>query len=404
MSTPLALVIAVLLLVGNGFFTGAEFAITSARRAQLEPLAGAGDRRAATALWALEHVSLMLATCQLGVTLCSTGLGIVAEPALAHVLEDPLARAGIDGAGVHAVAIVLALVIVVFLHVVAGEMVPKNLSIASPERAARILAPAIVGVSHVFGPVVTGLNEFANWTVRIMGLEPKDELAATFNAEEVASIVERSTSEGVLDDDTGLLSGALEFSEETAGSVMVPLQELVVLEEGCTPEDVERAVASTGFSRFPLVAPHETVPVVPALGEGGRAAADAVEVAPAQAGRGPEAAEDEGRAEAPGAVGRTVTGYLHLKDVLYADAERDVAVRTSPVPARCSRALVPVHEADEVEDVLVAMQRTGAHLGRVEDSDGRMVGVVFLEDILEELVGEVNDAMQREEYQRRDRD
>ena len=232
----------VVLLAFNGFFVASEFAVISARRSQIEPLAEKGSRAAKTALYAMEHATLMLATCQLGVTLCSTGLGIVAEPALAHVLEDPLARAGVEGAGVHAVAVVLALVIVVFLHVVTGEMVPKNLSIASPERAARILAPAIVGVSHVFGPVVTGLNAFANWIVRIMGLEPKDELAATFNAEEVASIVERSTSEGVLDDDTGLLSGALEFSEETAGSVMVPLSELVVLEEGCTPEDVERAV------------------------------------------------------------------------------------------------------------------------------------------------------------------
>lgn len=403
MSTPLALVIALLLLAGNGFFTGAEFAITSARRAQLEPLAGAGDRRAATALWALEHVSLMLATCQLGVTLCSTGLGIVAEPALAHVLEGPLARAGVEGAGVHAVAVVLALVIVVFLHVVTGEMVPKNLSIASPERAARILAPAIVGVSHVFGPVVTGLNAFANWIVRIMGLEPKDELAATFNAEEVASIVERSTSEGVLDDDTGLLSGALEFSEETAGSVMVPLSELVVLEEGCTPEDVERAVASTGFSRFPLVAPRAAAPARSGAHAVGEPTVGDLAVPAAGPLRAP--ADDGTPAEGePGAVGRTVTGYLHLKDVLYADAERDLSVRESPVPSWRSRALVPVHEADEVEDVLVAMQRTGAHLGRVEDSAGRMVGVVFLEDILEELVGEVNDAMQREEYQRRDRD
>ena len=191
------------------------------------------------------------------------------------------------------------------------------------------------------------------------GLETREEVSATFNAAEVASIVERSTAEGVLEDDTGLLSGALEFSEETAGGVMVPLDALVTLSEGCTPEDVERAVAATGFSRFPLLA---TAPV------GADADSD-----PADPSRTP------------------VTGYLHLKDVLYATGAR----RSEAVPAWHARALVPVRADDEVEDVLAAMQRTGAHLGRVEDSAGVTLGVVFLEDILEELVGEVNDAMQR---------
>ena len=140
---------------------------------------------------------------------------------------------------------------------------------------------------------------------------------------------------------------------------MVPLSELVTLPQDCTPEDVERAVASTGFSRFPLVADR--------------------------------AAADEGEEPA-------ITGYLHLKDILYADG----ADRTEPVPAWRARALVPVGYDDEVEEALAAMQRSGAHLGHVRNAQGRFVGVLFLEDILEELVGEVNDAMQREEYQRRD--
>ena len=140
---------------------------------------------------------------------------------------------------------------------------------------------------------------------------------------------------------------------------MVPLSELVTLPQDCTPEDVERAVASTGFSRFPLVAD--------------------------------QAAVDHG--EEP-----TITGYLHLKDILYADG----AERTEPVPAWRARALVPVGYDDEVEEALAAMQRSGAHLGHVRNAQGRFVGVLFLEDILEELVGEVNDAMQREEHQRRD--
>ena len=324
MSAPVALAVTVALLAGNAFFVGAEFAVTSSRRSQLEPLAEAGDARAATALWALRHISRMLATAQLGVTVCSTGLGVVAEPAIAHALTPLLISLGIGRGGAHPVA--------------------------------------------VFGPVITVLNGFANRVLHLMGLETREEVSAAFNAAEVASIVERSTAEGVLEDDTGLLAGALEFSEETAGSVMVPLDALTTLPEDCTPEDVEQAVAVTGFSRFPLVA------------GGGHEAADAD--------------EDEDRRGGPrdSSCGSTaITGYLHFKDVLYTTG----AQRGESVPAWHARALVPVHAGDEVESVLAAMQRTGAHLGRVEDVDGTTVGVVFLEDILEELVGEVNDAMQR---------
>ncbi|WP_159717572.1 hemolysin family protein [Actinomyces marmotae] len=364
MSAPVALAIAVALLVGNAFFVGAEFAVTSSRRAALEPLAEAGDARARTALWALEHVSAMLATAQLGVTLCSTGLGVIAEPALAHLLAGPLLAVGVGESGAHAAAVVAALVIVVFLHVVAGEMVPKNLSIAAPESAVRWLAPPLVALSRLVGPVIAGLNGIANGVLRALGMEPRDEVSAVYTVEEVAAIVERSTAEGVLDDDSGLLSSTIEFSEETARSAMVPLGELVTLPLDCTPEDVERQVASTGFSRFPIT-----------------------------------------RAGGPDGAELIITGYIHLKDILGAD-ERE---RREPVPAWRSRALVPVRADDEVEDVLAAMQRTGAHLGRVLEPVGqgrgeRTIGVVFLEDILEELVGEVNDAMQREEHQRRDRD
>ena len=381
MSTPVALIVTVALLAGNAFFVGSEFAITSSRRAQLEPLAQAGDARAVTALWALQHISRMLATAQLGVTVCSTGLGVVAEPAIAHALTPLLARIGIADAGAHAVAVVIALVLVVYVHVVFAEMVPKNMSIAAPERAVRLLAPPLVWVSRVFGPVITGLNGFANRVLHVMGLEAKEEVSAAFNA--AASIVERSTAEGVLEDDTGLLTGALEFSEETAGSVMVPLDALVTLAENCRPEDVEQAVAATGFSRFPLVAVDAG-----AAGDGDGGDADGAGESGA---RNVHDANDANHANDASAATNRITGYLHLKDILYADG----AQRSEPIPSWHARTLVPVRADDEVEDVLAAMQRTGAHLGRVEDADGVTVGVVFLEDILEELVGEVNDAMQR---------
>jgi len=343
MSTGTALLVGVLLLAGNAFFVGAEFAVISARRSAIEPRAEAGDRRARTALWAMEHVSLMLACAQLGVTVCSTGLGIVAEPALAHLLEVPFEALGVPEALLHPVSLVLALGIVVYLHVVLGEMVPKNLAVAGPETAALWFAPPLVLLGRAVRPVIAALNWVANHAVRLAGVEPKDEVASAFTAQEVQSIVEHSQAEGVLRDEQGLLAGAIEFSSRTAGDVMVAVDELVTVDPRTTPDDVEHLVARTGFSRFPV--------------------------------RGDDDA---------------LRGYLHLKDVLYASN----GDRFDPVPAWRVRALASVRPADEVEDALRAMQRSGAHLARVEGPDG-VLGVVFLEDILEELVGEVRDAMQR---------
>lgn len=344
MSTGWALALGAALLAANAFFVGAEFAIISARRSAVEPLAEAGSRRAVVVLWAMEHVSLMLACAQLGITVCSTSLGVVAEPAIAHAVEGPLASVGLPTAAAHAVAFVLALGLVVYLHVVLGEMVPKNLAVAGPDRAVLWFGPPLVWVARVVRPVIVALNWLANHLLRQVGVEPKDEVASAFTAQEVQSIVERSTAEGLLTDTHGLLAGAIEFSDRTAAEVMVPAGQLVLAPPAATPEDVERLVARTGFSRFPV--------------------ADA---------------------------GGDLVGYLHLKDVLdAAPADRGV-----PLPAGRVRALATVTPQDEVEDALAAMQRTGSHLARVVDEAGTVVGVVFLEDILEELVGEVRDAMQR---------
>ncbi|MFH5824104.1 hemolysin family protein [Georgenia sp. AZ-5] len=347
MSTGTALVVAALLLAGNAFFVGAEFAIMSARRSRVEPLAET-SRAARTVLWAMENVTLMLACAQLGVTLCSTGLGVVAEPAVAHLVEEPLVAAGLPEGASHVVGFTVALVLVVYLHVVVGEMVPKNLAVTSPERAALIFAPPLVLLSKVLHPVIAGLNWLANVMLRLVGVEPKDEVTSAFTADEVAAIVERSQAEGMLQDDLGLLTGAIEFSEATARHVMVPRASLVTLALTCTPEELEREVARTGYSRFPLVG-------------------------------------DDGE----------LAGYLHVKDVLYAEGE----ARSRPVPGWRVRALASVGPDDEVEDALAAMQRSGAHLARVvragADGAEEVLGVVFLEDILEELVGEVRDSMQR---------
>lgn len=345
MSTGLALTLAVLLLlVFNAFFVGAEFAIMAARRSRIEPMAAEGSKRARTTLWAMEHVSAMLATAQLGVTVCSLGLGAVAEPAIAAVLEGAFQAVRLPAGFVHPVAFAVALALVVYLHVVIGEMLPKNLAIAGPDRAALLLAPPLVWLSRVLSPVIRLLNGLAGAVLRAGGVRPTDEVTSAFTADEVQSIVAESRREGLLGEQHGLVVGALEFSDRDAGDVAVPLAALICVESGATPAQVERLVARTGFSRFPVL----------------------------DAGGDP-------------------VGYLHLKDVLYADDER----HDQPVPSKRVRSLVTVPADDDVENVLAAMQRSGAHLARVVDAAGAVTGVVFLEDVLEELVGEVRDETRR---------
>lgn len=347
MSTGPALWLSAFLLAANAFFVGAEFSVMAARRSQLEPMAAAGSRRARLCLEALEQVATLLATAQLGITVCSVALGAVAEAAIHELIAPLLHGVGIpDGLG-HVLSLALALLVVAYFHVVLGEMVPKNLAIAGPDRAALVLAPALLYTTRALGPLVHLMEGIAKGIVRRLGIEPQDEITSTFTAEEVQDIVAESHKEGLLEDDqVGLASRALEFSDRVAGEVAVPLADLVTLAPGTTPADVERLVAKRGFSRFPTV-------------------------------------------DGSGAL----AGYLHLKDILYADG----AQRGEPVPAERVRPLATVAAQDEVEDVLAEMQRTGAHLARVVDPhDGdAVVGVVFLEDVLEELVGEVTDSSQR---------
>ncbi|SDZ76632.1 Hemolysin, contains CBS domains [Bowdeniella nasicola] len=347
MSATTALIIGLILLALNAFFVGAEFAIMSVRRSQMEPLVESGRAGARTVMWALEHVTDMLATAQLGITICSTGIGAVAEPAVAKLVEGPLMSMGLPAQASHVVGFTVALTIVIYLHVVVGEMVPKNLAIASPETAALIFGPPLVWISKPIHPILVALNGIANIVLKLFGVEPKREVAAAFTAEEVASIVERSQAEGVLEDDLGLLSGAIEFSEENAVDVMVPTDDLVTITRGATPADVEADVTRTGFSRFPVL-------------------------------------DDSGG----------LIGYVHVKDVLYAEGHE----RHRPIASWRIRALARVRPGDQVEEALRTMQVTGAHLARVDDEDGQSIGVVFLEDILEELVGEVRDVMQREPH------
>jgi CBS domain containing-hemolysin-like protein len=337
----------VVLLAFNAFFVGAEFAVISARRSQIEPLAEKGSRAAKTALYAMEHATLMLATSQLGITICSLLILNVSEPAIHHLLAVPFGLTGLSEAVVDVVAFVVALLIVSYLHVVFGEMIPKNLAFSIPDRAVLILATPLVWVSKVFHPVIATLNWIANAVLRLFRVEPKNEAASTFTLDEVATIVTQSTSEGVLDDSSGALAAAVEFTDKKARDIAVRLDQLVTLPETTTPAQIERAVAVHGFSRYVIV----------------------------------------------DAAGEPV-GYVHLKDVLRAADVPDERL-DKPVPAKRIHHMVPVQETTDLEDALATMRRTGRHLARVRDQSGETTGVLFLEDIIEELVGEVQDATRR---------
>ncbi|WP_158862861.1 hemolysin family protein [Leifsonia sp. AG29] len=334
----------VVLLVVNAFFVGAEFAVISARRSQIEPLAERGKRSARTALYAMEHATLMLATTQLGITVCSLLILNVSEPAIHHLLEGPLHLTGWPDEATGAIAFIVTLVLVSFLHVVFGEMVPKNISFSVPDRAALLLAPPLVGIGRAVRPVIVALNATSNGVVRLFGVQPKAEAASTFTLDEVATIVNQSTREGVLTDSTGALTAAFEFTEKKVKDVAAGLDALVTLPTSPTPADVEKAVAKHGFSRYVV----------------------------------------------PDADGEP-TGYLHLKDVL----DLEETGFELPVPVKRIRKLVTVFSESDLEDALATMRRSGSHLARVVDAEGATSGVLFLEDIIEELVGEVQDATRR---------
>ena len=339
------IVITVVLLLANAFFVGAEFAAMAARRSQLEPLADEGNKRARIAVDAMQHTGVLLATCQLGITICSVLLGAISEAALHHALHPVMERVGVPDAFTDMTSLVLAILIVVYLHVVIGEMIPKNLAIAGPERSAMYLVPPLMWVMKVTKPVILAMDWVSKAFVRAMGIDPKDEVGAAFTAEEVQHIITESHKEGLVETDKyGLVGAALEFSDKNARDVAVRLDEVITVDDDATPDGIERLVAKHGFSRYPLT----------------------------------DTAGD-------------LAGYLHLKDVLYAGADE----RSVPVPRKRLRRMAVVRPDDEVEDVLRTMQRTGTHVARVVGDSGDVLGVVFLEDVIEELVGEVTDSTQR---------
>ncbi|MDQ0785752.1 hemolysin family protein [Streptomyces sp. B3I8] len=333
--TAVQLLIGLLTLVANAFFVGAEFALISVRRSQIEPRAEEGDRRARAVLWGLQHVSALLAAAQLGITLCTLVLGVVAEPAIAHLLEPVFHAVGVSTGAGHAVSFVIALALATYLHMLLGEMVPKNVALAEPIRTALLLGPPLVGLARALRPAIFLINAFANALLRLLRVEVRNEVAATFSDDELARLVRDSSEAGLIDERAQeRLRDALELGRRPVRDVVLPLEKIVYARVGITPEQLEQLSARSGFSRFPVV--------------------DA---------------------------GRRIVGYLHAKDAL------DAGPRGVPFPVQEMRAIARVRETTPLDDVLTAMRRGRAHLAAVLGTDGRLSGLVTMEDVLRELFG-----------------
>ncbi|MFF3768484.1 hemolysin family protein [Streptomyces sp. NPDC001922] len=339
----LQLLFALLLVLGNGFFVGAEFALVSVRRSQIDPLAAEGSARARTVIQGLESLPQMMAAAQFGITVCSLTLGAVAEPTVAHLLEPVFHAVHLPEGVIHPLGYAIALAVVVFLHLVIGEMVPKNLAMAAPEKTALWLAPALVAFARLCRPVTAFFGACARAVLRAFGVEPKDEVEAVFTSEQLGHLLEDSRQAGLLGPgEQERLSDALELGSRPVTEVLLDRAALVTVDPSATPRSVEELTVRTGYSRFPVVAP-----------------------------------------------GGAFMGYVHVKDVLELE-ENDRAV-----PQRVWRPMTTLRAELPLDDALTVMRRAATHLAQVADATGRVLGLVALEDVLEMLVGEVRDPAHR---------
>jgi len=343
-----ALVVTALLLAANAFFVAVEFALVASRRTKLEAMADEGNRAAGRTLESISDLSRQLAGAQLGITICSLLLGFVAEPAIGHAIEVALHDQVQLSEGVSTtLGFAIGLFIVVFLHMVLGEMVPKNIAIAGPERTALALEWPNRLYLKLFGPVVAALNAMANALIRLLGAQPADEISDSHTSVELADMVSASREEGLIHDvQDQILRGALAIGEAPVGPMIVPRDQVGFVPRRATVVDAEQEVLRTGHTRLLVV------------GDGGL---------------------DD------------VLGFLHAKDLLTVPE----SMRDAPLPLSRIRRLPIIGRDTIVDDVLLALQKARVHLALVVDERGRTAGVVSLEDVLEELVGEIVDESDR---------
>lgn len=341
----LLLAAALVLILANGFFVAAEFGLVTVEKAEAERAAQEGDRRARTVVGALRELSFQLSGTQLGITITSLVVGMLAEPALAHLLSGPLAGTGLPAGAVPGIAVVIGMLLASAVQMVLGELVPKNWAVSRPLRVARFVAGPQGAFSRFFRPVISLLNTVANRLVRALGVEPTDELASARTPGELVSLARHSALAGAIEQDTAdLFVRTLSLGGLTAENVMTPRVRVSALQASATAEDVLNLTRATGLSRFPVY--HTRL--------------------------------DE------------VVGMVHLKDALAVPEHerlRTPAARIA-VPPLLVPATLPVQP-------LLERLRSEQPIAVVVDEYGGTAGVVTLEDIVEELVGEVRDEHDR---------
>jgi CBS domain containing-hemolysin-like protein len=330
------LLVVVLLLLGNAFFVAGEFALIASRRTVLEPLA-ATSQMARLALRAMEQIPLMIAGSQLGVTVCSLGLGALAEPALAQLLATGLGDVRLPRSAAHAVGFVVALIVVVFAHTVFGEMVPKNLTLVGPERAVIFLGPPMLWFCTATRPLLVFMRWASRQVLRIWRIEATDAVKTVYTAEELAGLVAQARTEGLLDqEEHARITGALALHQRTVVDAMRPWSAVTTVADDVTPVELERLATSTGLSRFPVIARDS----------------------------------------------RRVRGFVHVKDVLPIAG----SARREPIDPGLFRPLPVTPPERRLAEALLAMRRDRRHILLV--SDGRVpLGLLTLYDVLRALVG-----------------
>ena len=340
-----ALLLAAVLLGMNGFFVAAEFALLASRRSRIEQLAAEGDRRARYALSGVRELTLMLAGAQLGITACSLGLGAVAEPALAGIIEGLLGQALSETAR-HVIAFTVGLSIVVFLHMVVGEMAPKSWAISDPERSALRLARPFRLFVNIFRPIIWLLNWTANLVVRAVGVEPQDERAMAHSAQDLILLLDESAGHGdIARQDHALLTRSLELSGLTAADAMTVRRDIVAVPASATAGAAAAAAHRTGRTRIVV---------------------------------------HEGDLD-------HVHGFVHAKDLLRLEPGTwaSTSVRSLVRPIM----VTPEHHG--LENLLLEMRTERQHIALVVDEHGTVVGLVTLEDLIEELIGDFDDESDR---------
>jgi CBS domain containing-hemolysin-like protein len=345
-SAILLLVVGLLLIVGTGFFVASEFALVNLDRSDLEARQERGETMLGPVIRALKVTATHLSSAQLGITLTTLLTGFTLEPAFSMFLTPPLTATGLPRDAVPAIATVLAVAIATLLSMIIGELVPKNFALALPRRIGKIVIPFQLGFTAVFKPFVRLLNSSANVILRAIGIEPKEELSSARTADELKSLVRRSASSGTLDRDTAtLLARTLAFSDHIAADVMTPRPRVVGVGKTETADAVIALARRTGMSRFPVM---------------------------------DEDIDD-------------IVGIVHVKQAVAVPRERRAGV---PVTALQSEPL-RVPETMKLDTLLGELRGRGYQLAVVVDEYGGTAGIATLEDLVEELVGEVADEHDR---------